>query len=406
MDATMRNYYLSIGKIQKCITNAESLDEAFQESLRIITANCSAEQAVIWYADGSDTKTLHPYYWISPIDMTNRMHTEGEGCVGRVYETQKTEYIEDFSANRDESTAEDFEGIDIKSMICVPFSGENGKLGCIQLITVSEDRRFTSEDVDMCEIMVMMAAMAIDDNAEKLIPWENGETVISIRNICREFKNGEIVTKVLKGVNLDVYKGEFLVLLGESGCGKSTLLNIIGGMDKATEGSFVFNGEDFSDASQDQLTEYRRNNIGFIFQGYNLMPNLNAVQNLDLIGELVDDPMDSTKALEMVGLSERKNNYPSQLSGGQQQRVSIARALVKKPMLILADEPTAALDYETSIEVLSVMEQIVESGSTLIMVTHNTEIARMANRVVHVRDGRIYEVTINRHRAHAAELVW
>ena len=136
------------------------------------------------------------------------------------------------------------------------------------------------------------------------------------------------------------------------------------------------------------------------------MPNLNAIQNLDLIGELVEDPMDSSEALELVGLSERKTNYPSQLSGGQQQRVSIARALVKKPKLILADEPTAALDYATSIEVLTVMERIVESGATLVMVTHNEEISRMADRVVHMRNGRMYEVTVNRHRAHAQDLVW
>ena len=214
------------------------------------------------------------------------------------------------------------------------------------------------------------------------------------------------MTKVLKGVNLDIYKGEFLTLLGESGCGKSTLLNIIGGMDQATSGSFHYLGQDFSKATQDQLTDFRRDNIGFIFQGYNLMPNLNAVQNLDLIGELVENPMDSEEALELVGLSQRKNNYPSQLSGGQQQRVSIARALVKRPKLILADEPTAALDYTTSIEVLSVMERIVESGATMVMVTHNEEITRMADRVVHMRDGKIFEVTVNRHRAHAEDLVW
>ena len=177
-------------------------------------------------------------------------------------------------------------------------------------------------------------------------------------------------------------------------------------MDQATSGSFTYMGEDYSNATQEQLTEFRRSNVGFIFQGYNLMPNLNALQNLDLIGELVDDALDSSEALDLVGLSERKNNYPSQLSGGQQQRVSIARALVKKPKLILADEPTAALDYATSIEVLTVMERIVESGTTLVMVTHNEEISRMADRVVHMRDGRMYEVTVNRHRAHAADLVW
>lgn len=406
MEASIKNYYLAIGKIQKCIATAETLDEALQGSLKIIIENCNAEQAVIWYADKSDKDRLHPYYWISPLDMMSKSHTCGESSVGRVYSSQKAEYIPDFQASPDISVSGDFEGIEISSMICVPFSNEYENLGCIQMITTAGNRTFTEEDADMCEIMVMMAAMAITDNEHRLVPWQAGEVVISLNDICREFKNGEVITKVLKGVNLDIYKGEFLTLLGESGCGKSTLLNIIGGMDQATSGTFNYMGQDFSNATQEQLTEYRRDNVGFIFQGYNLMPNLNAMQNLDLIGELVDDPMDSSEALELVGLSERKGNYPSQLSGGQQQRVSIARALVKKPKIILADEPTAALDYATSIEVLSVMEQIVESGATLVMVTHNEEISRMADRVVHMRDGRMYEVTVNRHRAHAADLVW
>ena len=177
-------------------------------------------------------------------------------------------------------------------------------------------------------------------------------------------------------------------------------------MDSATSGEFSYLGQDLSNATQSELTDFRRDNIGFIFQSYNLMPNLTALQNLKLIAELVKEPMDADEALEMVGLSDRKKNYPSQMSGGQQQRVSIARALVKKPKVILADEPTAALDYATSIEVLQVMEEIIESGTTMVMVTHNEEITRMADRVVRMRDGRMHEVTVNRHRAHATDLVW
>ena len=165
-------------------------------------------------------------------------------------------------------------------------------------------------------------------------------------------------------------------------------------------------GEEFARADQGRLTEYRRDNIGFIFQSYNLMPNLNAKQNLELIASLVPDPMDADEALDIVNLGPRKYNYPSQMSGGQQQRVSIARALMKRPQIILADEPTAALDYTTSIEVLSVMERIIAEGTTMIMVTHNEEICRMADRVVRMRGGRVHEVTINRRKAHATDLVW
>ena len=203
-----------------------------------------------------------------------------------------------------------------------------------------------------------------------------------------------------------MYKGEFLILLGESSCGKSTLLNILGGMDYPTSGTFECFGEGLTGASQKKLTEYRRDNIGFIFQSYNLMPNLNARQNLELVASLVSDPMDADKALEIVGLSERAGNYPSQMSGGQQQRVSLARALIKRPKIIMADEPTAALDYATSIEVLEVMERIIAQGTTMIMVTHNEEICRMADRVVRMRNGRMHEVIINRRKAHASDLVW
>ena len=177
-------------------------------------------------------------------------------------------------------------------------------------------------------------------------------------------------------------------------------------MDSATSGEFSYLDKDLSNATQEDLTEFRRVNVGFIFQSYNLMPNLTALQNLKLIAELVEEPMDADEALEIVGLADRKRNYPSQMSGGQQQRVSIARALVKRPRIIFADEPTAALDYATSIEVLQVMERVVKSGTTLVMVTHNEEITRMADRVVRMRDGRMHEVTINRRPARAVDLVW
>ena len=177
-------------------------------------------------------------------------------------------------------------------------------------------------------------------------------------------------------------------------------------MDTATDGTVVFSENDLSNASEAQLTKYRRDNIGFVFQSYNLMPNLNVKQNLDLIAELVDNPMDSVEALKLVKMEDKMTSYPSQLSGGQQQRVSIARALVKNPKLILADEPTAALDYATSIEVLQAFKDVIDSGTTLIMVTHNEEITKMANRVIRFRNGQMYEVTINRHPVEPTELVW
>jgi len=198
-----------------------------------------------------------------------------------------------------------------------------------------------------------------------------------------------------------------VVVLGESGCGKSTLMNIVGGMDALTDGTLVVEGKDFSHPSEAELTKYRREYVGFIFQSYNLMPNLTAQENVQFIAELVEDPMPSEEAIAKVRLSDHANSFPGQMSGGQQQRVSIARAIVKKPKLILADEPTAALDYATSIEVLSVVEDIVRNqGATVMMVTHNSEIAKMADRVVKVRSGRIASIKKNLHPQHAEELVW
>ena len=406
MDNSALQIYKAIGAIQSVISNATNLDDALHGCLKVIVDNSGADGAVIWYQDKAGGGALHPYFWISPVDLTRRSHEPGDGAVGRVFVSQKAERLFEFRADQDVETAIDFMGMPVSSMVCVPFSNNIEDLGVIQFVNGPDSKPFDDEVADVMEIMAMMAAIAIEENEALNEPWTPGEVVMELRDITREFKNGDVVTKVLKGVNLDVYEGEFLVLLGESGCGKSTLLNIIGGMDQATSGSFSYLGQDLSGASHNELTEFRRDNVGFIFQSYNLMPNLTALQNLKLIAELVENPMDADEALEIVGLGDRKRNYPSQMSGGQQQRVSIARAIVKNPKIILADEPTAALDYATSIEVLQVMEEIIKSGTTMVMVTHNEEITRMADRVVRMRDGRMHEVTINRKRAHATDLVW
>ena len=406
MDNSMLKYFKTIGEIQGTIANATTLEEALQGGLKVIVESAGAAGGAIWYADKAGDGALHPYFWIGPVDLTRRSHAPGDGSVGRVFESQRAERLFEFDATQDVETAIDFMGMPVTSMVCVPFSSQTEDLGVVQFVNRADGGSFTDEDADVMEIMAMMAAIAIEENEALAAPWQPGEIVMELRDITREFQNGDVVTKVLKGVNLDVYEGEFLVLLGESGCGKSTLLNIISGMDSATSGTFEYLGQDLSNATQAELTEFRRANIGFIFQSYNLMPNLTSLQNLMLIGELVDNPMDADEALEVVGLAERKKNYPNQMSGGQQQRFSIARALVKNPRVILADEPTAALDYATSIEVLQVLEKVVKSGTTMVMVTHNEEITRMADRVVRMRDGRMHEVTVNRHPARATDLVW
>ena len=405
MANNMTKYFKIVGELHSQINKSETLDEALQESLRIITSRCDTEYAVIWYYNEKDD-LLHPYYWIGARDFTSISRPVNEGDVGKCFSEQTPVNRIDYKADPDPVTDNSFAGIDIVSSICVPLSNKYDKLGTIQFVNTSEKGMFNEELADVFDMLSMMIAIDIDDNPSLQEPWTPGKTLIKVRGVKKSFLNGSVTTQVLKGVNLDVYEGEFLVLLGESGCGKSTLLNIIGGMESADEGRVIFGDQNITQANEEELTKFRRDNLGFIFQSYNLMSNLNARQNLNLIGELVKDPMDTDKALELVGLLDRAENYPSQLSGGQQQRISIARALIKNPALIFADEPTAALDYTTSIEVLEVLEKVVKSGTTMVMVTHNEEITRMADRVIRMRNGQVYEVVINRHPVHANELVW
>ncbi|MCL5290523.1 MAG: ABC transporter ATP-binding protein [Bacillota bacterium] len=220
--------------------------------------------------------------------------------------------------------------------------------------------------------------------------------LMNLNQVTRTFVMGEVTVEALKETSLQVYQGELLVILGPSGSGKSTLLNIMGGMDLPSTGELFFNGENLSQAGDALLTQFRRKEIGFVFQFYNLIPDLTAQENVELAANLVENPLPVAKMLAEVGLAERKDHFPSQLSGGEQQRVSIARAAAKNPRLLLCDEPTGALDHQTGKRILGLLSKINrESGSTVIIVTHNTVIGEMANRVVRMRSGKIVKITGN-----------
>lgn len=222
------------------------------------------------------------------------------------------------------------------------------------------------------------------------------KVLMKLNGITRTFLMGEVTVDALKETSLDIYEGELLVILGPSGSGKSTLLNIMGGMDLASSGEVLFDGENLSRAAESQLTAYRRRDVGFVFQFYNLIPDLTAGENVALAAELVKDPLSAADMLKEVGLGERIDHFPSQLSGGEQQRVAIARAAVKKPRLLLCDEPTGALDHMTGKLMLSLLQKVNrEQGSTVVIVTHNTPISAMAHRVVRMSSGRIAEITVN-----------
>lgn len=401
------NYTQVVWEITRLLQDAESLEEALRTSLGEVVKAVGAEAGTIWFYNSKGDKRIYPSFTIGGADLTGMSLAEGEGIAGQVVKEGKTAVVKDCQSDArwagrfDEST-----GFVTKSMVCVPLINKYEVIGCIQIINKKDGSLYNDADVDLCENLAMLTAIAIDDKGLNLGFAEEKKSIISLRGVTKVFGQGDTQIQILKGVNLDVREGEFLVILGESGCGKSTMLNIIGGMDKLTGGSFLFDGVDYSNADEKTLTMYRRHSVGFIFQAYNLMPTLTAKENLEFIGELCENPMDAEDALERVGLLGRKDNYPSQMSGGQQQRVSIARALMKKPRLILADEPTAALDYETSIEVLTVLEDVIKAGTTMLMVTHNEEIAKMANRVIRMKGGVVAEVIVNRHPAAAKELVW
>lgn len=233
------------------------------------------------------------------------------------------------------------------------------------------------------------------------------EQVFSARGVTKVYHMGEVDVHALRGVDLDLYAGEFVVLLGPSGSGKSTLLNILGGLDTVTSGSVNYRGRDLTQVGDAELTRYRREHVGFVFQFYNLIPSLTARENVALVTEISTRPMQPEEALELVGLGDRMDHFPSQLSGGQQQRVAIARAVAKRPYILLCDEPTGALDVETGILVLEAIARVNrELGTTTAVITHNAAIAAMADRVVHIFDGRVQKVRRNDHRVEAKELEW
>ncbi len=222
------------------------------------------------------------------------------------------------------------------------------------------------------------------------------EPVITIKDVVKEYVMGEITIRAADGISFEVNQGELVVVLGPSGAGKSTVLNILGGMDGATSGEVMVNGKDITKFSKNELTLYRRKHIGFIFQFYNLMPNLTALENVEIAAQICDDPLDAITVLERVGLGERMNNFPAQLSGGEQQRVSIARAVAKNPTLLLCDEPTGALDYVTGKSILKLLRDVNRDfNKTVMIITHNTPIAQMADKVVKINNGRVESVVLN-----------
>lgn len=233
------------------------------------------------------------------------------------------------------------------------------------------------------------------------------EPFVSLKNVQKIYRMGEVEIRAVDGMDFDIWKGEFVVIVGPSGAGKTTVLNILGGMDTCTSGSVRVDGREISGLKERQLTAYRRDDIGFVFQFYNLIQNLTALENVELALQICREPLDAAQVLEDVGLAGRKDNFPAQLSGGEQQRVAIARALAKNPKLLLCDEPTGALDYQTGKAILRLLQETCrEKGMTVIVITHNQAITPMADRVIHIKNGKAVQMETRAHPVCADEIEW
>lgn len=231
--------------------------------------------------------------------------------------------------------------------------------------------------------------------------------LLTAKNVSKVYQMGEVTVQALKGVNFEIKKGEFIVVLGPSGSGKSTMINLIGGMDTASSGEIYYREQPLHNATERILTEYRRNAVGFVFQFYNLMPNLTARENIQLSTQIAKNPLDPIEVLEQVGLGDRADHFPAQLSGGEQQRVAIARAVAKNPEILLCDEPTGALDFSTGIQVLKLLREFNKTyGKTVMIITHNAGIADMADRVFYIKDGMLEKIQVNEHPLDPEEVSW
>jgi ABC-type lipoprotein export system ATPase subunit len=388
------------------LIEGDDIQTALSDALEALMQAVSASSGALWL---KNRQTQHIYSIISSgeANIAGFSIASDQGLIGQACSSQEPLDIKDtssdsrFPAGKDEVT-----GVEMKNVFCMPMVLRRDVIGCVELVDRAVPE-FSEDDVWLIRSFAGIVAMFIDEKGYSYAPDEEKKVIMSLRGITKDYPSGMEVAHILKGIDLDIYENELLVILGESGCGKSTLLNIIGGMDSLTDGEITIDGKDFSHPSEKELIDFRRDMIGFIFQAYNLMPNLTAVENVRFIAEICKNPADPDKAIEMVGLSDRANNYPSMMSGGQQQRVSIARAIVKNPRIILADEPTAALDFTTGQEVLELIEGLIEKKiTTVVMVTHNVEIAKMANRVVRVRNGKIASIRVNAWPMKAADLMW
>ena len=396
--------YNIIQKMQK----ANNLHELIDEGMHQVVHFAEAEAGTLWFFD--EQQELMPYIMVGPYSekLADVRLKSGEGIAGRVFKQEKAEIVVDVRKDSDwKSSVDKITKATTRSILCVPIKTNQKCYGCIQLINKLNEKIFNDEELKICEDIASVIAFNIESKGFIINDKGQREIILSVRNVSKTYQVGEVVINALNNVSMDIYKGEFLVILGASGSGKSTLLNMIGGMDKPTGGNIFVGDKNITAANEKELTLYRKNDVGFVFQFYNLLPDLTAQENISFVAALSEDTIDIEEILEEVQLTRRKNNFPSQMSGGEQQRVSIARAIIKKPRMLLCDEPTGALDYKTGKIIVSLLKRICEKYNTAVtVVTHNNAFALVADRVVKMRSGEIVEVVKNANPLSVEEVDW
>ncbi|SEL16907.1 ABC-type lipoprotein export system, ATPase component [Ruminococcus sp. YRD2003] len=394
IDATMQ--------IMEQLLETDDVYEVLSHSLETMVKIVHCEAAVVWITD-SRQERLYPLFHKGPSDITGISIQNGSGSEGQCVLNGETV----MHSGSGISTVYDGSGFKAASVMCLPLTVRSKAYGCFQLIGKTGADSFQEDERIICERLAALAAMSIDEFSFEFKLPETKKAVISLKGITKEHTSDAGKVQLLSGIDLDIYENEFVVITDGSGSSGSALLNIIGGMESPTSGTLLIEGKDRSNLSDRKLTQLRRTKFGFIFRTPRLMPNLTAKENVRLVSDLLREPMPVKTALEKVGMQLRADNYPSQLTASQQQRAAVARALVKNPTAILADEPTAALTPEGKVELLDVIEKIVrDKTTTVIMSTQDAEICKMADRIIKIRAGRVESIMTNPAPLHADELTW
>lgn len=396
-------------RVLELLNKSKHTAETMRIFLEELAAQSKAAAASVWLLDEEDNISLYAACGEKCGGLEQIVLKRGQGICGACIEQNDVVLAEDVAQDRRwESKADILTGFHTESILSVPISAsQSGAFGCLQLLNKKEGA-FDENDISLGRTMADLLAKWFYESGISIPSLKKREVLVEGVNLIKTYGEGNACVHALDDVSFRIHKGELTVILGSSGSGKSTLLNVIGGMTRPDSGKVIFDGfGDIAGFRKKQQTVFRKDMVGFVFQFYNLIPELTVWENVALVADMAKIPRPVEEVLEMMGLSHRKDHYPSQLSGGEQQRVSIARALVKNAAFLLCDEPTGALDYNTGKQILIELEKLArEQGQTVVIVTHTTSISTIADRIIKMRSGRIVEEIVNPHPVSAAMVEW